>query len=190
MSARLLTCLVGLTALASGCTEAGSPMPSTSTTAPATTREYGAPGVHEPIAPGRFRKDPCAVLTPEQSGGLGWEPEGTAHKLESNDPYCDWDNEKTLETFVFGWLASNSGGLDDTYRVFKNDTGYFEPVVIEGYPGVFHFSEDLRPRGHCNLVVGIRDELTFHVDGDGDGPEVCDTVREMAVLAITTMKAG
>ncbi|GAA3026230.1 DUF3558 domain-containing protein [Actinokineospora globicatena] len=191
MGMRPLICLVALAALVSACAESGTPVPGTSTAAPTpTTGKYGAPGVQDPVEPGGFLKDPCEVLTRSQAGELGWEAEGTPHDLSSNDPYCSWSDKKNLESFDFGWLASNKGGLDDTYRVFKDDAGYFDPIEVDGYPGVFHSATDNRPRGHCNLVVGIRDELTFRVGGTGDGPEICDKLREMASMAITTMKAG
>ncbi len=166
---------------------AGTPV--ASMRSPNVDNSYGAPRVQNPIDPGRFLKAPCAVLTEAQSTGLGWEKEGTPHELDSDAPSCDWDSP-SFANFDFGWLTSNGGGLADTYRAFRNDTGYFDPVTIAGYPGVFHFSDDLRKEGFCNLVVGIRDELTFRVGSLGAGPTACDTLKEMARLAITTMKAG
>ncbi|GLW93077.1 DUF3558 domain-containing protein [Actinokineospora globicatena] len=192
MSRTLLACVIALAALTSACSESGSPVPSTSpgTSAAPATQKYGAPTVEKPIDAGSFLEDPCAVLTAQQAGELGLDKEGTPRTVNSDNLYCGWKNREELSYFDFGWLNSNKGGLDDTYRVFQSGKGYFEPVEIDGYPGVFHFGTDNRDKGHCNLVVGIRDELTFLVGVTGGGAKPCDKVRELADLAITTMKEG
>ncbi|GAA2968647.1 DUF3558 domain-containing protein [Actinokineospora diospyrosa] len=179
-------------ALLAACSEPGTPVAGSSgTPSPTTSDTDGASlKVKDPIEPGRFLAEPCAVLTRAQSTGLGWEAEGTPHKAGQKNASCDWDT-KDLANYSFGWLDEYNQSITDTYRVFKDNSAYFEPISIDGYPAVFHSGTDNRQRGHCNLVVGIRDNLTFHVSAlGGPGPEACETLREMATLAITNLKAG
>ncbi|GLZ40404.1 DUF3558 domain-containing protein [Actinokineospora sp. NBRC 105648] len=194
-STRLLV-LFAATSLLAACSEPGRAVPSTSTTSTSAREDetYGAPRVSDPIDPREFRKSPCAVLTEAQSTGLGWEREGSASSLDSKDPYCDWDSKDGRENYVFGWLASNARGLADTYRAnatIADFAAYWEPTTVSGYPGVFEDGTDDRADGFCNLVVGIRDDLTFRVGASGgSGGEACSKIKNMAELAIKTMRGA
>ncbi|MBM7771497.1 hypothetical protein JOD54_001701 [Actinokineospora baliensis] len=183
---------MGMAALLAACSVPGTPIAGSSGAPSSTTSDTDGASlkVKDPIEPGRFLAEPCAVLTRSQSTGLGWEGEGTPHKAGQKNASCDWD-AKNLANYSFGWLDEYNQSIADTYRVFKDNSAYFEPTTINGYPAVFHDGTDNRKYGHCNLVVGIRDNLTFHVNSFGaTETDACKTLREMATLAITNIKAG
>ncbi|MGH3860194.1 DUF3558 domain-containing protein [Actinokineospora sp.] len=184
-----------------GCTaEPGNPMPAntpstvTSGNEPSEDKSYGAPRVSDPIEAAAFIENPCSVLTIDQTATLKLEKEGTPKDLGSKDPYCTWNSDDDREHYTFGWLASNKNGLADTYRADRSDpdfAAYFEPVTVSGYPGVFEDGKDRRDGGECNMVVGVRDELTFRVGSTrGPGKKSCENIKAIAEQAIATMKTG
>jgi hypothetical protein len=64
--------------------------------------------------------------------------------------------------------------------------------VVDGYPAVFNDLSDYRPRGDCNITVGISDTLTFRAR-EGAGPKgqaVCDRTKQVAAAVIATLKAS
>ncbi|SDC80752.1 DUF3558 domain-containing protein [Actinokineospora iranica] len=202
--ARTLTSLALTAAALTACTESGTPTPTTgganntgtttSSSAAAPDNTYGAPRVTDPIDAAALIDKPCALLTPAQVATLGLATQGKQDEAQGSQ-YCSWPSADEREDYTIGWLNPNKGGLSDHYRAnqtISNFAAYFEPTTVSGYPGVFTAGQDRRGIGSCNLVVGIRDELTFRVGAAG-GPKgkACDDkIKQIAEQAIATMKNG
>lgn len=112
-------------------------------------------------------------------------------------PTCDWFLPVGQGSIHGALLTANTEGLSLTYA--KNDAGewgLFEPVSVTGYPAVVVGRDDDRKDGHCNLDVGIRDDLVFSIDVSASFDESpnrkdpCGAVKKVAALAIQTMKGG
>ena len=83
--------------------------------------------------------------------------------------------------------------LADVYRTNQEGgwKGYWEETSVAGYPGVFAFTTDARPRGSCNLFVGISEPLAFAVGTDGRLKEQsCDLAKQVAAAVVETLKRG
>ena len=61
-----------------------------------------------------------------------------------------------------GAVPQNKGGISDIYDQ-QSRQAYFQPVTVNGYPGVFADTQDGRPSGSYTLWVGITDQLAFTV---------------------------
>ncbi|SDD01636.1 DUF3558 family protein [Actinokineospora iranica] len=198
-----LTGLALIAAALTACTENGTPTPTTnggttntgtSSSAPAPDNTYGAPRVTDPIDAAAFIDKPCTLLTTTQTTTLGLAPQGKQDQAQGAQ-FCTWLTPDEREDYTVGFLAANKNGLSDTYRADQtnpNHSAYFEPTTVSGYPAVFEDGNDDRDRGYCNIVVGVRDELTFRV-GAGGGPKgkACDDkIKQIAEQAIATMKNG
>ncbi len=59
-------------------------------------------------------------------------------------------------------VPQNTGGISDIYAQ-KAQQAYFEPVSINGYPGVYSAKADHRADGNCQLWVGVTDQLAVAV---------------------------
>ncbi|CRK61190.1 hypothetical protein [Alloactinosynnema sp. L-07] len=202
MRTRINLAIIGAvlaTSALSGCTEKGTPVardtgtPTTSATSPSKDDDpKSAPKVTKPLDAAGFIGKPCTLLASTQSTGLGLEAEG-AQDQGVGDPFCSWSDKERRADYTVGFISPNRNGLSDTYRAMQKpgEAAYFEPTTVAGYPGVFVDGLDDRDRGHCKVIVGVRDELAFHVFSQGGpGRAACDKVKDIAGEVITTLKAG
>lgn len=188
--------------MATGCSTSkdGTPSPAADTgpsTRSQTESQNGAPKVADPIEAGRFVSNPCLALTSEQAKTLGatkpGKKETTGTIAETAGPSCDWHNSDNLTSFSLGFLTGNENGLADLYLGNKQgDFAYFEPVRVDGYPGVYASNIDARDAGNCGLNIGISEKLHFLIVTQGyEGKaDSCGAARDVASAALKTMKGG
>jgi hypothetical protein len=117
------------------------------------------------------------------------DPPGDGRDGDGLGPRCAWHG--TTGSIGVGFLTRNKGGLSDTYRV-RELNAYFIETTVDGYPAVFTEGSDGRATGHCGLIVGISDTLTFDVLESGrlDAEGACARAKQVAAAVVTTMKAG
>lgn len=156
-----------------------------------------APAIPEPLEPTDLVDDPCSSLTPEQTADLGVNGQGTETRVTTDGlKGCDWKFGANLEWKIqVAYVTPNSkNGLQNEYDQHAAgafDGGYFEPMSVAGYPGVFSNVADTRPDGRCDLGVGINNEtlLTVAVTGDA-GKDNCRAASNVAERIIATINAG
>ena len=205
MSSPLARALVAVACAATlaGCTESGTPTPTTgqpdptgttTTTGSAPDDTHGAPRVENPLKADNQLAEPCKALTDAQQKALGMaDPDPSdPSQAESIGPYCGWNDDDTGRvTFLVGFLTPNKNGLSDIYRGNEmKKWEYFEPTTIDGYPAVFADGRDRRDRGTCNVFVGISDTLVFNSQIEFAGDKACDMAEELAGEVIATLKNG
>jgi hypothetical protein len=195
---RLVTALAATAAIAACTTTAdGSPQPEpdngnpgSSTTEstgsePTTSTTSEAPKVDHPLDAGPFLADPCTTLTANQLSSLAVKEPGRPRTEPG--PGCAWFGD--TQSVSVGWLTDNKGGLSDTYRGRELEA-YFTPATVDGYPGVFVDATDDRATGHCGIVVGVSDTMTFYasVDSGLNAEESCALAKQVAAATVTTVK--
>jgi hypothetical protein len=196
---RLVTALAATAAIAACTTTAdGSPQPAADSghssaqtgSTPATSTKGDAPEVASPLDAGAFVSAPCTVLTSTQLSGFDVkEPGKDLGGDGSSPPACAWGGN--AQSVSIAWLTGNKGGLSDTYRRRDLDA-YFIETMVDGYPGVFVASNDLRDSGECGIAVGVSDTLSFYATAVGrlDAEGSCDLAKQVAAAAIATVKAA
>lgn len=213
MRGRVAGLMVGLVAVlvaAGGCTSetggsptprpttgvSGSAGPSSGPSAPGEGETYGAPPVDVPLDATAFLTQPCAVLSRGQLAAFDVSRAGiavtTGAVAEQAGPFCVWHaSPERSSTIGVGFLTGNKNGLSDTYRG-REGFEYFKPTTVEGYPAVYANDPDLRSSGHCLIVVGISDSLTFNASEQGrlDARGACERALAVAKAALATLKGG
>lgn len=203
----LITAGLASAMLLAGCSgesTGGTGEPTTGQTVPSSPANSGlphsgAPKVAEPIDAAAFESDACAILTQQQLKSVGMTLDDTESDPDfAAGPTCDWFLSPVRAGSIHGaLLTANPEGLSLTYA--KNDAGewgLFKPTSIAGYPAVIVSRADDRKDGHCNLDIGIRDDLVFSIDVSASFDESpnrkdpCGAAKKLAPLAIETMKGG
>jgi hypothetical protein len=218
MRQRLVSTVLGVAAMlaATSCSESqtGTPIlgstpatatsgttgPATSSSGPTTSgsgNRYGAPPVTNPLDVTKFLPKPCAALTPQQLRDFNLpaqgEPDTDSAIARHTGPSCGWTNSDTSTGIDVHFVTGNKNGLADVYRTHQEGDwkGYWEVTTVDGYPGVFTFTTDGRPRGSCNLFVGISETLAFAAATDGRLKEKsCDLAKQIAAAVVETLKRG
>ncbi|MGH3517000.1 MAG: DUF3558 domain-containing protein [Haloechinothrix sp.] len=160
----------------------------------------GAPKVEDPIDTSGFEAEPCGVITEGQLNSVGARTRKIEPDLEgATGPSCRWSLEPIDNgSFSGAFMTANREGLSNLYSKYQSgELGFFEEMdSVRGYPAVAADLGDRRSKGYCNLEVGVRDDLTFHVgvsasfDESPNHDDPCGAARELAALAIQTMKGG
>jgi uncharacterized protein DUF3558 len=188
-----------------GCTEHtdGAPTtapPDSSQAPPSATGTYvlHTPRVSAPLDVSTFLVRPCSVLSTDQLAGLQLPPTGTPDT--SSDiatiagPGCIWQNGEQMLATKITFMTANKNGLSDSYRGHEQgDFPIWEPTTVAGYPAVFNDAVDLRTTGSCSITVGVSDTMTILVgeeDSSDLGPKACDRAKQVATMALHTLKAG
>lgn len=208
-TATSLAAVIAATALMAACStgssngESGtaSPQPTATQTPDSSLPHSGAPKVESPIADvAGFEANPCSVVTAEQFRTIG---------LKSDEPRpntdfaagsgCDWFFEPIdVGTINGSFMKANSEGLSNLYAKDKaGEWGLFEDAgIVEGYPAVFANRHDERSDGYCDIEIGLRDDLTYHVGVSASSDESpfrkdpCGAAKKVAALVIKTLKGG
>jgi hypothetical protein len=190
-----------LVILVAGCSSgvSGHASPSTSEAASSstTTNDANVPKVAQPIDTARYEKEPCAALTTTQLSQLGIETQPKPDLQNKLGPSCEWNAFDDAGMTIGATLLTVGSSLAKVYQ--QHDQGkwpFFEPVAdVSGYPGVLLDSLDAQPKGKCQLVVAVRDNLVYSVQGDIDREakdygNPCPVVQKATEMAVSTMKAG
>jgi hypothetical protein len=197
-----LTALVALSAVAvAGCAAQtpGTPTPAPQASSPA----GGNPQVRkvvQPLNPSKFEADPCGLVPQQVMAELSYPNPGavTPKDQSPSGPYCGWNSSPVgrgmMVTIQTGNRDSGTGGLAGLYAA--RDSGqmpFLEPAPeVSGYQAVYADRQDRRPRGACNLHIGITDDLDFSVATQGySGPQdSCNAAQQVAVAVVKTLKGA
>jgi Protein of unknown function (DUF3558) len=152
------------------------------------------PLVPHALDPAKYIADPCSVLTSDQLAKFGMSGSGDADTTSSlakyAGPRCAWMNRESHTGIVVAFTAGNRNGLADLYRGdSQGQFGYFEPITVDGYPGVLADLTDTRKTGTCNANVAVNEKLTFLAKKfNGDGPRSCADAQRLAAEVLRTLK--
>lgn len=159
------------------------------------TQTGKAPRVSSPLQTDGLVANACSALSPSQMTDLGIAPPGKPSN-DSAGPSCQWSGAASPSNAAFAFaLTANKNGLDDIYA--GNDQkkyAYFEPVQVDGYPGVYAETADNRPNGNCSLLIGATDQLVIGTSVQlGSGPNKahpCDSANKIATAMIQHLKGA
>ncbi len=174
-------------------TSAGNSEPTVDVGPTTTAHQVAAPQVTDPIERlDRYKHAPCSMLTNAQATRLGYAANVRRPPDQDNGPECEW-LDKNTNGFTIVLLNDQPLGITGVYQN-KSDFGYFEPVDVNGYPGVLGGAIDNRGNGACALNVGVTDEQVINIGGrfhlgspDRDNP--CEVMVLAAEMALKTMGA-
>jgi hypothetical protein len=135
--------------------------------------------------------DPCSILTAAEATQISLRSPGK-NDSTSTLPGCTWKYTQTEQNQIgLTALPQNTGGISDIYTK-KPGAAYFEPVDINGYPGVYTDIQDARADGSCTLWVGVTDQLAVSVIPNiGVGKsDPCGIAKNFAAAMITHLKSS
>jgi hypothetical protein len=203
MENRLIVVTVISAMAVAGCSPRTSGTAEPSSPVAPTSQASTHPEVHkvaQPLDPSKFEATPCGLVPRDVMTGLGFSGAGSP-KLEGetvSGPSCGWINSDdgrnlsvTLET---GNRKAGIGGLAGLYT--GRDSGqmpFLEPAPeVSGYQAVYADQQDRRPRGACDLHVGIADDLVFTIGDQGysGARDSCDAAGQVAVAVVKTLKGA
>lgn len=154
------------------------------------------PTVPHKLDASRYITAPCSVLSSEQLSSFGMSGPGDRDTSSGfaryAGPTCGWTNREAMTGIGVGFTTANRNGLADLYRGHANGQfAYFEPITVEGYPGVLADLTDSRDNGTCDANVAVNDHLTFvaHLSG-GNGPQSCEDAKRLAAAVLRTIEGN
>lgn len=192
-----------LTVLAAGCFSPSVPgeptadasQPTASGSASSSVNEgANVPKVARPLDASSYLKNPCALVPDNQVAALGVNGKAHADLNETanllSGPGCTWVDVNAYRTVGVGFLVKNKHGLADIYTLNSRGAfAYFEPIVIDGYPGALADNRDKRDNGQCNAAIALNDRLTMSVSMiGGDGRLSCEDVKHLGGVVLRTLK--
>jgi len=149
----------------------------------------GAPAVEEPLDVDVLSDDPCDAVDLGQLGGLGITEPGV-HDSHDGNPECRWHlSDSLLHVIGLTPVVTSDGGLGDLYER-KEYRQYFEPTEIDGYPAVYASVLEQRPRGNCELWVGVTDQLAVTIRTYFLETEPCPVAERVATAMIERARDG
>jgi hypothetical protein len=198
--ATLALVLLGLVAGCSGETPGNaSPASSGKTGQPGPGKSLpyaGAPEVPDPLPASVMDRDPCTVLTPEQIDELFADPPTGEPKDTGIANTCRWTDTRRGSAVNIQLLYAARHGLSQFYATKDSGELWLPLEPVQGYPVAAYGGVDSRETiGSCGVVVGIANNMVFEADANlpdanlgKDDP--CDAARQVADLAVTTLKQG
>jgi hypothetical protein len=188
LTAATVSALALLTACSGGNGGSADPSPSSS---PSSSSSGDGPKVPAPLPTQALLTDPCSILTAAEATQVGLASPG--RKRTSGLLGCTWKFSTSEQNDVgLTALPQNTGGISDIYAN-KPQSVYFEPVDINGYPGVFTDIQDARSQGSCTLWVGVTDQLAVSVIpqiGVGQNKtDPCPVAQKFATAMIAHLKS-
>ncbi|WP_158605574.1 DUF3558 family protein [Amycolatopsis panacis] len=144
MAALAILAAASVAACSSG-GSAGDSLSSSSSVPDASSPVDPALKVPAPLPTQELLSNPCSALTGAQLTDIGLAPPG---KVSQGPPaLCGWSAATIPENRVnVGAVPQNKGGISDIYAQ-KATQAYFQPVTVNGYPGVIAAADDLRSSG-------------------------------------------
>ena len=144
--------------------------------------EYGVPAIADPLDPGRFATDPCALLAPEQRSDLGLP--GTEQEELAGTVECLLHPPGDTVTTVQLQLMTDRG-LADLVAQCRGANApaactTWAPTTVERYPAILDSGRQ------CRLMVGVAEQAVLLVN-DVAEPK-CRRVTEIAAAALTTLR--
>jgi len=173
--------------------------PSNSSTASGGPSAGSGPKVPAPLSTQALLSDPCSALGDSDATGIGLAApgrpfqgdQGAAKDLKG----CQWVSAEFqgLNTAGIVPLTPNKNGISDIYAQ-KNQEAYFEVTTLAGYPAVHAAKTDDRANGHCELWVGVTDQLAVSVSvglGTGQGrSNPCGAADKVGTAMVNHLKTA
>jgi hypothetical protein len=146
--------------------------------------DYEVPPIADPLDPGRFAADPCALLTPEQRTEFGL-PDTERNEFAGTVSCLLHSSGDTVTTVQLELMPDR--GLPDMVAQCRGQNApaacsTWAPTSVEQYPAV------LDDGGLCRLMVGVAEQAVLLVN-DVPEPE-CQRATEIATAALTTLREG
>lgn len=192
--------VAGALAACSGGNDGNPPASTAPTSAGAQTSQVtgaanGAPKVPAPLPTDEITANPCNALSTAQMNNLGVTPPGTASPNQTGT-VCQWQASKNTSNYAFvNVLTADKNGISDIYA--NRDSGnfaYFEPVQVDGYPGVYGEPKDDRANGSCSLFLGVTDQLALGVSVElltgSNKSHPCDSANQIATAVVEHLKGA
>jgi hypothetical protein len=111
-------------------------------------------------------------------------------------PTCQWNGATNTSNSAFiNVMTADKNGLSDIYTNNDNKKyAYFEPVTIDGYPGVYAEPTDDRSQGSCTAWIGVTDRLAVGVSmillTGANKANPCDSANKVATAMIEHLKGA
>lgn len=177
--------LVTLAILLAGCADNPLDTASTATQPPTASGlppDYEVPSITDPLAPGRFATDPCALLAPEQRAEFGL-PDTEQNELAGTAECLLHPSGDTVTTVQLQLMTDR--GLTDLVAQCRGQNApascaTWTPTTVEQYPAI------LDSGAQCRLMIGLADQAVLLVN-DVAKPE-CQRATEIAKTALTTLR--
>ncbi|SHF28343.1 DUF3558 domain-containing protein [Streptoalloteichus hindustanus] len=190
----LTACATALTTVSCGGSTAGTPRPTSNTSASAS--RLSPPLAQPPLDTSRFEADPCQALRPEQLTQFGKHSPPKAQEPVAG-PNCAWAGaDPTVDTRVTITINTRSGGLEGIYQR-QDKFGHFQPTTVAGYPAVQAIDHrDAPKQGDCVTQVGVAEErlVTASVRiSDRKHPDyssACEVSDRAAALVVENLKGA
>ncbi|HEY0450405.1 DUF3558 family protein [Actinophytocola sp.] len=181
-----MAALAALVLLLAGCANepAGDPAVTQPPSASGLPSGYQVPAIADPLDPGRFAADPCALLTPGQRTELGL-PDTERNELAGTVECLLHPSGDKVTTVQLQLMTDR--GLADLVAQCRGDSApaacaTWAPSTVERYPAV------LDTGGQCRLMVGVAEQAVLLVNDEKE-PE-CRRASEIATTALTTLREG
>ena len=187
LTAATVAALGLLTACSGGNGGSENPSPSQS---PSSSSSGDGPKVPAPLPTQALLSDPCSILTSAEAAQISLRSPGK-NDSTSTLPGCTWKYTQTEQNQIgLTALPQNTGGISDIYTK-KSGAAYFQPIDINGYPGVYTDIQDARADGSCTLWVGVTDQLAVSVIPNiGVGKsDPCGIAKNFATAMIAHLKS-
>jgi hypothetical protein len=145
--------------------------------------DYEVPPIDDPLNPGRFATDPCALLTPEQRTEFDL-PDTERNELSSTVE-CLLHPSGDAVTTVQLQLMTDRGLADLVAQCRVQNApaacATWTPTAVEQYPAVLDSGGN-----QCRLMTGVANHAVLLVN-DVAQPE-CPRATEIATAALTTLR--
>lgn len=164
-------------------------------TSAATGTANGAPKVATPLRTDGIAANPCSALTTAQMTELGVAPPGRSSTTQAG-PSCMWQAAANPSNSAsIGVMTANKNGLSDIYANHSDGKyAYFEPVPVDGYPGVYAEQADERAKGYCSVWIGVTDQLAVGVSvillSGANQAHPCDSANKIGTAMIEHLKGA
>ena len=109
---------------------------------------------------------------------------------------CKWSGTVNTSNVIYiDVLTPNKNGLSDIYTSQAGGKfAYFEPVTIDGYPGVHAEPKDSRSQGYCTLWLGVSDQLAVAVSAElvegANQTQPCNSTDKVGSAVIEHLKGA
>ncbi|MEV6895761.1 DUF3558 domain-containing protein [Amycolatopsis sp. NPDC051372] len=182
---------LGLLTACSGET-GGSADPSASPSSSGASSSGSGPKVPAALPTGDLLNNPCNVLNASEAAKEGLMFPGRT--VNESSVSCSFKSTgNPLNSVSIGALPQNKNGISDIYDQ-KAQSAYFEPVTVNGYPGVLADAHDGRPSGNCQLWLGVTDELAVsiipQISAGQHKADPCGFAQEVAGVVVDHLKAA
>lgn len=190
MSFFRLVALLGVVVLTTACSTTQPGIAQPTRTAPPSGTPDSAPPVPAALPVASWLRSPCSLLSAAQLKALGMTSATTSTvSVTAVMTGCVWD-DASVGTGVQLDIEAETAlphGLSDIY-LQQGSAAYWEPLTVDGYPGVLTDAVDERQDGTCRMSLGVTDTNVLDLAYQGTATDPCTHVRALGAAVITSLK--